>query len=76
MVNTLPFNAGGSGSDPTCLMAKSSEQEQHFNKFNKDFQNGPHQKNFLKNQKLPFEFLSKCIITITQPSGRHMGQNR
>ena len=60
VVKTLPSNAGGVGSIPgwgacsflaTCLMAKNPKnikQKQYCNKFNKDFENGPHQTNLNK----------------------------
>ena len=34
--------------DPICLMTKIIKQKQYYNKFNKDFKNGPHQKKKIK----------------------------
>ena len=57
MVKTLPSNGGRAGSIPGqgakiphTLWPKSQDrkQKQYDNKFHKDFQNGPHQKNLLK----------------------------
>lgn len=61
LVKTSPANAGGAGSVPgwganpnsTCLTAKgkkkktsqNTKQKQCCNKFNRDFKNGPRQKN-------------------------------
>ena len=54
VVTTSPSNAGGAGSIagqgakiPRALRPKnqSIKQKQYCNKFNKDFKNGPHQKN-------------------------------
>ena len=53
VVKTLPSNAGGAGpipgwgaKIPHALWPKNQniKQKQHYNKFNKDFKNGPHQK--------------------------------
>ena len=53
-VKTLPSNAGGEGSIPgweakiphaSWPKNQSIKQKQYCNKFNKDFKNGPHQKN-------------------------------
>ena len=52
-VKTLPSNAGGAGSIPGqgAMIPHASQprnqnitQKQYCNKFNKDFKNGPHQK--------------------------------
>ena len=40
--------------DPTCLLARKPEhkqQKQNCNKFNKDFESGPHQKNLKTNKQ-------------------------
>ena len=61
MVKTLPSNAGGAGSIPgrgakiphaSQPRNQNIKQKQYCNKFNKDFKNGPHQKNLKKNQNL------------------------
>ena len=60
MVKMSPSNAGGVDSIPgrAAKIPHASQpknqnikQKQHCNKFNKDFKNGPHQKNLLKNIK-------------------------
>ena len=57
MVKTSPSNVGGAGSIPAwrakiphALGPKQQniKQRQYYNKFNKDFKNGPHQKNLGK----------------------------
>ena len=59
VVKTSPSNAGGAGSIPgwgakishaSRPKDKTIKQKQYCNKFNKDFKNGPHQKNLLKNK--------------------------
>ena len=54
MVKFLPSNAGGVGlipgrgaKTPHASQPKNQnmKQKQYYNKFNKDFKNGPHQKN-------------------------------
>ena len=54
VVKTLPSNAGGADSIPrrgakiphaSRPKNQNTEQKQYCNKFNKDFKNGPHQKN-------------------------------
>ena len=58
-VKTSPSNAGVHVQslvrelDPTCLQAKdqNKEQKQYYNKFDKDFKDGPHQKKILKKKK-------------------------
>ena len=59
MVKTSPANAQEVGSIPGWgaeiphalwpKKPKNIEQKQYWNKFNKDFKNGPHQKNLKKN---------------------------
>ena len=58
VVNILPSNAGGVGSIPgrgakiphaSQPKKQNIKQKQYCNKFNKDFKNGPLQKNLLKN---------------------------
>ena len=58
MVKTSPSTEGGVGSAsgqeakiPHALQPKSHniEEKQYCSKFNKDFKNGPHQKNILRN---------------------------
>ena len=60
VVKTSPSNAGGAGSLPSqrakiphALQPKNqnTKQKQYCNKFNKDFKNGPHQKNLNKKRK-------------------------
>ena len=60
VVETSPSNAGGMGLMPgqgakiphaSWPKNQNMEQKQYYNKFNKDFKNGPHQKNLLKNPK-------------------------
>ena len=60
LVKTLPSNAGGVGSitnlgakNPHALRLKNQniKHKQYCNKFNKDFKNGPHQKNLKKKKK-------------------------
>ena len=41
--------------DPTCLMTNKPKQKQYCEKFNKDFKNGPHEKN-LKRVKVNIGF--------------------
>ena len=57
VVKTLPSNAGGAGSIPgqgakiphaSWPKNQNIKQKQYCNKFNKDFKNGPHQKNLQK----------------------------
>ena len=54
MVKTLPSNAEeaglipGRGAKIIHASRPKHKQKQHCNKFNKDFKNGPHQKNLLK----------------------------
>ena len=57
LVRTSRSNAGGAGSIPgwgakipQALWSQNQNvtQKQYCNKFNTDFKNGPHQKNFLK----------------------------
>ena len=58
-VKTSPSNAGVHVQslvrelDPTCLQAKdqNKEQKQYYNKFDKDFKDGPHKKKNLKKKK-------------------------
>ena len=61
MVKTLPSSAGGVGSIPgrgtmiphaTRSKNQNIKQKQYCNKFNKDFKNGPHQKEKKKRKKL------------------------
>ena len=61
VVKTLPSNAGGAGSTPglgTKIPHRSGpknqdlKQKQCWNKFNKDFKNGPHQKSFLEKREV------------------------
>ena len=56
-VRTLPSNAGGAGSIPgwgakiphaSQPKNQNIKQKQYYNKFNKNFKNGPHQKKNLK----------------------------
>ena len=58
MAGTLPSNAGGMGAIPgrEAMIPHASQprnqdikQKQYCSKFNKDFKNGPHQKNLKKN---------------------------
>ena len=57
MVKTSPFNAGGEGSIPgwgaKILWPKnqSIKEKQYCKKFNRDFKNGPHEKNLQKIKK-------------------------
>ena len=60
MVKTSPSNAGGAGSIPgrgakiphaSWPRNQNIKQKQHCNKFNKDFNNDPHQKNLKKGKK-------------------------
>ena len=60
VVKTSPSNAGGAGSIPgwgakiphaSRPKNQNKKQKQHLNKFNKDFKNGPHQKNLLKKKE-------------------------
>ena len=57
VVKTLPSSAGGAGSIPgggakiphaSQPKTHNVKQKQYCNKFNKDFKNGPHQKNIKK----------------------------
>ena len=57
MVKTLPSDAGGSDSmsglgaqipHASWPQKQNIEQQQQFNKFNKDFKNGSHEKQFFK----------------------------
>ena len=57
MVKTSPSNAGGAGSIPSRGAKiphgsgpknQNIKQKEYCNKFNKDFKNGPHQKNLKK----------------------------
>ena len=59
MVKTSLSSAGGVGSIPglgtkiphaSWPKNQNIKQKQHCNKFNRDFKNGPHQKNLLKNK--------------------------
>ena len=61
VVKTLPSNAGGAGSIPgrgaktphsSGPKNQNTKQKQYCNKFNKDFKNGPHQKNLKKKKKM------------------------
>ena len=61
MVKTTPSNAGGVGlipgeeaKIPHALWPKNQniKQKQYCNKFNKDFKNGPHQKNLKKHKSM------------------------
>ena len=60
VVKTLPSSAGGAGSIPgwgakiphaSWPKYQNIKQKQYCNKFNKDFKNGPHQKNLKKKKK-------------------------
>ena len=60
VVKTSPSNTGGAGSIPgwgakiphaSWPENQNVEQKQYCNKFNKDFKNGPHQKNLKKTPK-------------------------
>ena len=60
VVKTLPSNAGGAGLIPgwgakipraSWPKNQNIKQKQYCNKFNKDFKNGPHQKNLKKKIK-------------------------
>ena len=60
MVKTLPSSAGGAGSIPGrgakithALWPKNQniKRKQYYNKFTKDFKNGPHQKKIFKKIK-------------------------
>ena len=60
VVKTSPFNARGAGSIPGwgAMLPHASrqknqniKQKQYYNKLNKDFKNGPHQKKTTKNRK-------------------------
>ena len=60
MVKTSPSNAGGVGLIPgqgakiphaSGPKNQNIKQKQYCNKFNKDFNNGPHQKKYLKRKK-------------------------
>ena len=60
MVKTSPYNSGGAGSIPgqgakiphaLGLKNQNIKEKQYCNKFNKDFKNGPHQKNLKKKKK-------------------------
>ena len=75
MVKTLPSSAGGTGlilgqgaRIPHALPPKCQniKQRQYCNKFNEDFNNGPHKKNLLKNKiKLP-SFSSSLVAKSCQ----------
>ena len=67
LIKTSPSNAGGEGSIPGqgakiphALWPKNQniKQKQYCNKFNKDFKNGPYQKNLLKKIKIKKNFKS------------------
>ena len=51
MIQSLPSHQGAM--IPRALWQKNqhTEQKQHFTKFNKDFKNGPHQKNLWEEKK-------------------------
>ena len=76
MVKTLPSNAGGVGSIPGggakiphALWPKNQniKQKQYFNKFNKDFKNGPRQKKSWKESKINLNnlfYLTQYVLNI------------
>ena len=62
VVKTSPSNAEGMGSIPgqgakiphaSQPKKQNIKQKQHYNKFNKDFEDGPHQNNLKKNTGIP-----------------------
>ena len=73
VVKTSPSNAGGAGlipgqeaKIPYASQPKNQniKQKQYCNKFNKDFKNGPHQKNFKKNVPIVLYF-SQAVQMLT-----------
>ena len=80
MVKTSPSNAGGAGSipgqgaknpHPSWPKNQNIKQKQYCNKFNKNFKNGPHQKNLLK-KVLRFKFCKgngsqRCNLILSSP---------
>ena len=52
---------------------KSNKQKKYFNKLNKDFKNGPHQKNTLKKKKREQLNPSKTKIAGQEPQQRMSG---
>ena len=67
VVKTSPSNAGGEGSIPgwgakiphaSWPKIQNIKQKQYCNIFNKDFKNGPHQKNLLKKRK------DTCVVVL------------
>ena len=78
MVKNPPSNAGDAGSSPgqgpkiphpSWPKNQSIKQKQYCNKFNKDFKNGPHQKNLKKtNNKNQMNYSKKCQVGSDQLS--------
>ena len=74
MVKTSPSNALGVGSIPSyrelrSLMPRSQnnqniKQKQYYDKFNKDFKNGPHQENLKKKNSLSPVFHTNSLSLI------------
>ena len=73
MVETLPSNAGGAGSIPgqgariphgLRPKGQNIKQKQYCDKFNKDFKNGPHQKNLLKKPQKQKKIIKNKMIDL------------
>ncbi|CAN0234530.1 unnamed protein product [Rangifer tarandus platyrhynchus] len=70
---TSPSNAGGTGLIPMPQRQKT-KQKHYCNKVNKDFKNGPHEKNPFKKLNQSVQFSHSVISDCLQPHGlEHTG---